>query len=421
MPSTKSSACAVTAWLLWDAGAGAFNTIVSTFVIATYYVRAVAPDPTTGATRWAWMQSLAGLAIALLAVPLGALADRGGRRRLLGAGSAVAGVAMLGLWWVRPSPAYSPLALGLAGAATVAFELAFVAYNAMLSALVPPQRRGRLSMLGWGMGYVGGLLSMGLCLALFILPHPPRFGLDAAEAEPVRACALLAGAWFLSMAWPVAVWGPDAGRDGAGERPQLAQAWRDARRLDHLRLYLLARIFTIDGLTTLFAFGGIYAAAAIGLDQQGVLMFGIALNLSAGLGALAASTVEDRIGAQATAIIATLGLAVFGGGILMVHDHAAFWALGLALGVFVGPAQAASRSLMAAMAPPEKRAAWFGLFSLSGRVTGFAGPAALGAVTAATGSLRLGMATIVLFLLVGAGLLARLRLPVPDGGSPRRA
>jgi UMF1 family MFS transporter len=104
-----------------------------------------------------------------------------------------------------------------------------------------------------------------------------------------------------------------------------------------------------------------------------------------------------------------------------VHDHAAFWALGLALGVFVGPAQAASRSLMAAMAPAEKRAAWFGLFALSGRVTGFAGPAALGAVTAATGSLRLGMATIVAFLLVGAALLARLRLPASDIDAPRGA
>jgi UMF1 family MFS transporter len=413
----KSRSPAIAAWLLWDAGAGAFNTIVSTFVIATYYVRAVAPDPTTGATRWAWMQSLAGLAIALLAVPWGALADRGRRRALLGAGSAVVAVATLALWWVRPAPGFSALALGLTGLATIAFELAFVAYNAMLPALASPARRGRLSMLGWGMGYVGGLLSMGLCLVLFILPHPPRFGLDAASAEPVRACALLAGGWFLLLAWPAAIWGPNE----TAERQPLAQAWRDAWHLGHLRLFLLARVFTIDGLTTLFAFGGIYAAAAIGLDQQGVLLFGIALNLSAGLGALAASTLEDRIGAQATAIVATLALALFGAALLLVHDHAAFWALGLALGLFVGPAQAASRSLMAAMAPADKRAAWFGLFALSGRVTGFAGPAALGAVTAATGSLRLGMATIVAFLLMGAALLARLRLPAPDIDPPGRA
>ena len=271
-----------------------------------------------------------------------------------------------------------------------------------------------IRVIAWGMGYLGGLLSMGICLVLFILPHPPRFGLDAASAQPVRACALLAGAWFLLLAWPAAAFGPDS----AGLRLPLATAWRDVRHFGYLRLYLLARIFTIDGLTTLFAFGGIYAAAAIGLDQQGVLLFGIALNFSAGLGALAASTVEDRIGAQATAILASLALAVCGAAILLVHDHAVFWALGLALGLFVGPAQAASRSLMAAMAPPDKRAAWFGLFALSGRVTGFAGPAALAAVTAATGSLRLGMATVVVFLLLGAALLAGLRLPAPDIGTP---
>lgn len=411
---TFSRRRAVIAWLLWDGGAGAFNTVVSTFVIATYYVRAVAPDPTLGATRWAWMQGIAGLAIAAFAVPWGALADRARRRLFLGAGSAVAGLATLALWFVRPSPAYSTLALVLAGVATVAFELAFVAYNSMLPALASPGRRGRLSMLGWGMGYLGGLVAMGLCLTLFILPRPPRFGLDATLAQPVRACAVLAGLWFLALAWPAALWGPES----AGERISLIAAWRDVWRVGSLRLFLLARLFAIDGLVTLFAFGGIYAATEIGLDARGVLVFGIALNLSAGLGALVASTVEDRIGAQATAILATFALALLGGAILLVHSTTAFWVLGMALGLFVGPAQAANRSLMAAMAPTAKRAAWFGLFSLSGRVTGFAGPTALGVVTAVTGSLRLGMGTIVMFLLLGTALLAALRLPPPDIGAP---
>lgn len=405
---------AIAAWLLWDAGAGAFNTVVSTFVIATYYVRAVAPNPTLGAAHWAWMQALAGLAIAALAVPWGAFADRAHRRLLLGAASAVAGLATIALWLVRPLPRFSLLALVLAGVATVAFELAFVAYNSMLPALAAPGRRGRLSMLGWGMGYAGGLAAMGLCLVLFIFPHPPRWGLDAALAEPVRACAVLAGLWFLAFAWPAAAWGPES----AGVRVPLAEAWRDVVHVGHLRLFLLARLFAIDGLVTLFAFGGIYAAAAIGLDARGVLMFGIALNLSAGAGAVVASTIEDRIGAQATAILATFALALLGGAILLVHGRALFWALGLALGLFVGPAQAANRSLMAAMAPRGKRAAWFGLFSLSGRVTGFAGPLALGVVTAATGSLRLGMGTIVMFLLLGTALLAALRLPPPDLSAP---
>ncbi len=129
-------------------------------------------------------------------------------------------------------------------------------------------------------------------------------GLDAATAQPVRACALLAGTWFLFLAWPAAAWGPESGgAPGTGQRLPLAEVWRYALRLGHLRLYLLARVLTIDGVTTLVAFGGIYAAA---------------------------STVEDRIGAQTTTLAATVALAVFGAAILVVHNHVVFLLLGAA-------------------------------------------------------------------------------------------
>jgi len=103
-----------------------------------------------------------------------------------------------------------------------------------------------------------------------------------------------------------------------------------------------------------------------------------------------------------------LGLGV---ALLLTHDRTLFWGLGLALGLFVGPAQAASRSLMARMAPGEQRAAYFGLFALSGRVTGFLGPAALSLATAAFQSQRAGMAVIVVLLALGAATLARVPSP----------
>jgi UMF1 family MFS transporter len=112
-----------------------------------------------------------------------------------------------------------------------------------------------------------------------------------------------------------------------------------------------------------------------------------------------------------------LALAALGSTVLLIHSPSLFWTLGLALGLFVGPAQAASRSMMARMAPPEASAAWFGLFALSGRITAFLGPMALGAVTAAFHSQRAGMAVIPVFLLAGAALLAR----VPSPGTDARA
>lgn len=405
------------AWCLYDWAYSAFNTVVSTFVIATYFVRAVATDPATGTAQWAAAQAIAGLLIALLATPLGAIADRGGgRRRLLGLFTAVMAIATGLLWFIRPTPADVLPALLLVGAATVAYELATVLYNAMLPEVASPRRLGLISGLAWGAGYVGGLLGLGLCLLLLVNPDPARFGLDRGQAEHIRATALFAAGWIVLFGWPVLLLPDPPGRTTAWRAVRTGLA--DLRRTLHaartqptLLRFLLARMLYADGMTTLFAFGGIFAAGTFGMDARQVLLLGIGLNVTAGIGALGFACIEDRIGARPTVLVALACLTVLGAGVLLAQTAALFWVLALGLGVFVGPAQAASRSLMAGLAPPAARNAWFGLYALSGRVTGFVGPALLGAVTAISGSQRAGMAVIVLLLAVGGGLLLGVRPP----------
>ena len=425
MPATRLGSGkrrAVVAWILYDWADSAFATVVATFVVATYFTQSVAVDPVTGAALWAGAQAVAGLLIALLAVPLGAVADRGGwRGRMLGSAIVVMALSTLALWFVRPDPAYVPLALLLVVVSTVAFEIASVFYNAMLPELARPERIGRLSMLAWGAGYAGGLACLALCLVVLVLPEPALFGLDRAQAEHIRASAVLAGLWVALFAWPAVVFIPEststqpwraAVRAGMTE---LRSTLRAAIRDPALRRFLIARMLFMDGLITLFAFGGIYAAGEFGFSARDVLIFGIGLNVTAGIGVLGFAFIEDRIGPKATVLASLAALVALGIPLLLVRDPAWFWGLGLALGLFVGPAQAASRSLMARMAPPAARAAWFGLFALSGRVTAFLGPAALGLATAAFHSQRAGMAVIIILLAAGGLLLARLPSPPPQG------
>ena len=160
-----------------------------------------------------------------------------------------------------------------------------------------------------------------------------------------------------------------------------------------------------DGLATLFAFGGVYAAGTFAMTETQVLTFGIGLNVTAGLGAVGFAHLDDRIGSRNTIVIALLALLVAGAGTLLAQSATAFWVAGLALGVFVGPAQAASRSLLARMAPPGQRNQLFGLFTLSGKATAFLGPLLVGAVTLASGSQRVGMVVILGLWLVGLALL----------------
>jgi UMF1 family MFS transporter len=405
------------AWALYDWANSAFPTVVSTFVIAAYFATAVAPDPATGQAQWGWMQAAAAFAIAALSPVLGAVADAGGRRRaMLAASTVVLVLAVGGIWFARPQPSDVLWALACVGLATVAFEVGMVFYNAMLPQVAAPERIGRVSGLAWGLGYAGGLVCLVLCLVVLVRPDPAPFGLDREAAEHVRATALLTALWIAAFAWPVLLALPDPpGRRpswGAAAREGLAEILAVLRGLPSrpsMLRFLVARLFYTDGLNTLFAFGAIYAAGVFGMGFEEILVFGIALNVTAGLGAAAFGLIEDRLGSKRTVLVALASLIALGAGLLVVQEKAAFWALALGLGVFIGPAQAASRALMARIAPEAEVTAHFGLFALSGRITGFLGPATLAAVTAATDSQRAGMATILLFLGLGAAILLGVR------------
>ena len=186
------------------------------------------------------------------------------------------------------------------------------------------------------------------------------------------------------------------------------------RRHRNILLYLIAHMIYTDGLNTLFAFGGIYAAGTFGMSFAEVAMFGIGLNITAGAGAAAFAWVDDWIGSKRTIAIALIGLMVFGAAILLIEGKTEFWVLALFLGLFFGPAQAASRSLMARLAPPEIRAQMFGLYAMSGKATAFIGPFFLGMVTLAFDSQRAGMGTVLIFFAVGLALLWLVEEPARD-------
>jgi len=415
---------AVAAWCLYDWASNGWPTVVTTFVFAAYVTREVAPTPEIGTAWWGTATAAAGLAVAVFSPILGAVADRGGRRKPWIAGFTLL-VALLAasLWSVAPEPAHLVRACVLVALGAVAFELGQVFYNALLPEIAPPGRIGRVSGWAWALGYAGGLGCLGLCLALLVLPEPPLLPLDPAVAEPVRATGPVVAAWFLLFALPFFALVPDRPASGLGLREstraglaQLAASLRALRgRHRGIARFLLARMLYTDGLNTLFSFGGVYAAGTFGMDFREVLVFGIVLNVAAGLGALGFAWVDDWIGPKRTVTLALIGLILAGTVALLVETRMGLYLAGCALGVFFGPAQAASRSLMARLAPAAERAEMFGLYALSGRITAFAGPALVGWVTLLAGSQRLGMATILVFFVAGLWLLRSVRVPAAAG------
>ena len=409
---------ALFSWCLFDWANSAFPTVITTFVFATYFTTTVAESTIAGTAAWGHAQSLAALIIALLGPALGAIADRGGRRKpWLLAFTVLCVAACVGLWFTQPERGDVIWALTFVVLGTVGFEIGMVFYNALLPEIAAPERLGRLSGWGWGMGYAGGLACLSVALVGFIQTDAPWFGLAAGTAEPVQATTLLVAAWVSLFALPLFLWTPDKPR---GERTMealrnglvtLVNTLCNIRRYAQTARFLLARMIYIDGLNTLFAFGGIYAAGTFGMALEEVILFGIAINVTAGIGAACFAWLDDNIGPKRTILIALGGLIWFGGALLLASGKVWFWALALPLGLFVGPAQAASRSFMARLAPPHMRAEMFGLFAFSGKVTAFLGPLFLAWATLAFDSQRAGMATIIVFLAVGFVLLLPLRDP----------
>ena len=222
-PTAPFDRRAVAAWCVYDWANSAFPAVITTFVFATYFTQAVAPDPVTGTTLWGHALAVAGLAIAVLSPVLGSIADNTGRQKLwLAIFSAITAATIGALWFVTPSPESIPLALVGIAVATIGFEIATVFYNALLPGVAPPAYIGRVSGWAWGLGYVGGIVCLALMLVLFVQADRPLFGLDKSAAEHVRVAGPFSALWYLAFIAPLFLFV----REPAVQRIPLAEAAR---------------------------------------------------------------------------------------------------------------------------------------------------------------------------------------------------
>jgi MFS transporter, UMF1 family len=320
----------------------------------------------------------------------------------------------------------------------------------MMPGLVSGKRLGTLSGIGWATGYVGGLVSLVLVAGLLVAdPHsgktllglPPLLPLDAVSREGDRLVGPASALWYLVFVLPLFLFTPDHPEKrtrGSVIRAGLGQLIRSVKDLvrDHgtIALFLFARMLYADGLGAVFAFGGIYAASVFGWGATQLGLFGIVLTLAGTIGAALGGFLDDRAGSKLVIvaalclfIVASVGVLsidsdeilffvpvvpkIAGSGTFSSTGEQVYLAFAILIGVASGPIQASSRTLLARLCPPGKTTEFFGFYAFSGKITAFAAPLAIGAVTAATDSQRLGISAALAFLVGGLLLLLRVRAP----------
>ena len=426
----------VVSWALWDWATQPFNSVILTFVFTALYLidsdflpADVASLPEDDplyingiaqlSSQYGWAIAAAGLLIALLAPVLGQRADATGRRKLqLGIFTGLLIATMFALFFVQASPAFFVLGISLIALGSVFGEIAGVNYNAMLVQIATPKTVGKISGLGWGLGYIGGIVAL---VIVVLLTFADWFGMDTSNGLAFRLIAVGCAVWAILFSIPLWLNVPEATPSAPRERvgffksyavlaKDIVKLFKESR---HTFWFLVASAIYRDGLAGVFAFGAVLATGTFGFTTNEVLIFGITANLVAGVSTILAGRFDDRFGPRAVVLAALIGLVVAGFAVFFLHDGGkiVFWVFGLALTIFVGPAQAASRSLLARVTSVGKETEIFGLWATTGRAASFLSPLAWSVFISVAGAQYWGILGIVLIIAIGLVFMLLVRMP----------
>lgn len=422
-------------WALWDAGASTFHAVMTTFVFTVYLTSDLFGSEAQTTQVLSIGLAVAGLVIAVTAPVVGQRTDRNGSRRgSLAVTTGAVALCVALCFFVRPEPSYLWLGVVLIGLANVFSEIATVHYNALLPSVSTPDTVGRVSGTGWSFGYFGGIVALVIVLFGFVSPGIP--GLPHADSLNIRAVALFSALWLAAFSLPIllrfpGVTAPESSFGSpTGDRfPAHRDSWTESyRRLGRtlVRLYreepvtlrfLIASAVFRDGLAGVFTYGGVLAAGTFGFSTSQVILFAIAGNLVAGVGAVLGGRLDDALGPKRVITGSLAGLLIAAAPLLFFQEPGLFWVCGLALCAFVGPAQSAARTYLSRLTQPGDEGEYFGLYSTTGRAMSFLAPALFALFVGLFGAQIWGVLGIMLVLAAGLALAAR--LPARPG-SPRR-
>jgi UMF1 family MFS transporter len=444
------------AWILQQGARDPYVILITIYIFSPYFSRVLVGDPVKGQALVANISTIYGLLTALTAPLLGAMIEQyGPRKPMLGIVTAIMVPALVALWWAMPAGGLPLMATsGLLIVLGLVYNWGDVLSNSLLGRAAG-EIPGRAALIS-GLGYA---VANGLSVALLIfmlwgmvlpgqvdwpgVPHAPLFGLDASKNEPSRISGPLSAAVLLLGAIPFFLWTPDAARTGrswlASLRAGLAmlrEIFGDLRGHRDIAVFLGGRLLYNDGMTALLVFGGLLAAGLMKWGALEMLAYGISLSVFGVVGGLIApwfdrtlgprKAVQLEIAGSLAVLVASLGMSrekilyfwaydpaaqapVWNGPLFRTAPELIYLGLGLLIAVFVTAQYASSRTLLIRLCPPDKTAAFFGLYALSGTATMWLGSLLVALATAVFKSQVGGFLPVAVLLLMGFCVLFLVR------------
>jgi UMF1 family MFS transporter len=407
------------AYCLYDWANSPFATVVITFIFSAYFSTAIVGNAEEASILWGWSISISAFMVACIAPFIGRHIDKNLSHKLwLIVFTSISSLGAALFWFAYPVPESIIFVCSLVIISNITFELGGVVYNSLLPVFSTNRKIGSLSGKAWAAGYAGGIFCLLIILFGFVQNENPLFGVGKDQAANIRIAGPIVAIWFIIFSIPLLL---KIKKNKKIVCYKKASLFKDVIsnvkalfRKSNQGRFLLSRMIYTDGLNTLFAFGGLYAAGTFKMSFSEIIIFGILINITAGIGALFFSYLDDRIGPKFIIKISLISLIIFGSTTLIIEDKELFILFGSILGFFIGSVQSSSRSLMSRYISNGNNAETFGLYAISGKFTAFIGPAVLAITISIFDSQRAGMGSIIIFLLIGLILLQRVIEPKLD-------
>ena len=399
----------VASWALYDFAGSIYSSVITTAVFAVYFANVVVgAEGGRGDQIWGWVVSLSVAIVAISSPLIGSIADRAGARKKLLVIYTLVGIAAVS-GFITVGPGTVALGFALAVIANVGFEGGQVFYNAYLPDIAPRSHQGRISGLGFGLGYAGSAAGL---IAAIPLARAQRFDL---------LWLMVAGWWllfslpaFFSLPEPAGV-GESVGRAAVNGLKNFRRIVREVMAERELKRFLISYFFYIDGVNTVIAMAALFATTTLAFAQSEVIVLFLVVQFSALAGSFALAKATDTLGPKRIILWTLVLWSAVAVSAYFVPSKTGFFVIAVVAGTGLGSIQAASRSFMASLIPEGKEAEMFGFYSFCGKTSSIMGPLVFGGVSRATGgNQRIAVLAIAIFFIVGGLLLRRVHDPLAD-------